>query len=121
MLNTNWFIESLSGASIVMGRVSNIIIHNLQINNLKESDSIHIFAHSTQIWIDHVTSFNAQLGLFSVLQGSTDVTISNSFLTNPNFNVLLGASDADDDDKDMRVTIFRNWFKDSMQRMPHCR
>jgi hypothetical protein len=21
----------------------------------------------------------------------------------------------------MRVTIFRNWFKDSMQRMPHCR
>jgi pectate lyase len=40
---------------------------------------------------------------------------------NANFNMLLGASDADKQDQNMRVTIFRNWFKDSMQRMPHCR
>jgi pectate lyase len=35
--------------------------------------------------------------------------------------MLLGASDFDKEDMDMRVSVYRNWFKDSMQRMPHCR
>jgi pectate lyase len=73
------------------------------------------------VWVDHLTSFAGELGLASVLQGATDVTISNSNLQNYNFNMLLGASDADSEDKEMRVTVYRNWFRDSMQRMPHCR
>jgi pectate lyase len=98
-----------------------VILHNFQVNGVGESDTVHIFADSSRVWVDHLTSFDAKLGLVSVLQGSTDVTISNSDLMNSNFNMLLGASDADKQDQNMRVTIFRNWFKDSMQRMPHCR
>lgn len=101
--------------------ITNVILHNIQVSALGESDTVHIFAGSTKIWVDHVTSFEAKLGLVSVLQGSTDVTISNSHLSNFNFNMLLGASDNDKEDEDMRVTVYRNWFKDSMQRMPHCR
>ncbi|KAJ7537393.1 hypothetical protein O6H91_11G004400 [Diphasiastrum complanatum] len=112
---------SITGRNIVLGGITNVILHNFQISSLGESDTVHIFSGSTKIWVDHLTSFDAKLGLISVLQGSTDVTISNSFLKNPNFNMLLGASDADLEDKIMRVTVFRNWFKDSMQRMPHCR
>ncbi|KAH9563890.1 hypothetical protein CY35_05G148000 [Sphagnum magellanicum] len=112
---------TITSKCIVLSGVSNVILHNFQVNGVGESDTVHIFADSSRVWVDHLTSFDAKLGLVSVLQGSTDVTISNSDLMNSNFNMLLGASDADKQDQNMRVTIFRNWFKDSMQRMPHCR
>ncbi|CAK9228097.1 unnamed protein product [Sphagnum troendelagicum] len=112
---------TITSKCIVLSGVSNVILHNFQVNGVGESDTVHIFADSSRVWVDHLTSFDAKLGLVSVLQGSTDVTISNSDLMNANFNMLLGASDADKQDQNMRVTIFRNWFKDSMQRMPHCR
>ena len=101
--------------------VSNVILHNFQISTVGESDTVHIYAGSSRVWVDHLTSTDAKLGLVSVLQGSTDVTISNCHLSNYNFNQLLGASDFDKQDADMRVSVYRNWFKDSMQRMPHCR
>ncbi|KAJ7525206.1 hypothetical protein O6H91_17G041800 [Diphasiastrum complanatum] len=112
---------TITGRSVVVGGVTNVILHNFQINSVGESDTVHIFAGSSKVWVDHLTSFQAKLGLVSVVQGSTDVTISNCYLTNPNFNMLLGASDSDTEDKNMRVTVYRNWFRDSMQRMPHCR
>jgi hypothetical protein len=37
-----------------------------------------------------------------------------------NFNMLLGASDADKQDQHMRVIVYCNWFKYSMQPMPYC-
>lgn len=112
---------TINGRMLVVGGVNNVILHNFQINSMDESDTIHIFAGSTKVWVDHITSFDAKLGLISVVQKSTDVTISNCKLSNKNFNMLLGASDSDLADKNMRVTVYRNWFKDSMQRMPHCR
>ncbi|XP_002968302.2 pectate lyase 1 [Selaginella moellendorffii] len=105
----------------VLGGVSNVILHNFEISRVPQTDTIHIFGSSRGVWVDHITSSDAKLGLVSVVQGSTDVTISNCYLSNKNFNMLLGASDADSQDRNMRVTIFRNWFRDSMQRMPHCR
>ncbi|KAI5054791.1 hypothetical protein GOP47_0029936 [Adiantum capillus-veneris] len=112
---------TINGRNLVLGGVQNVIIHNIQISNIRGSDTLHIFSGSTKVWVDHITSFNGELGLASVLQGSTDVTISNSKLQNYNFNMLLGASDADSEDRSLRVTVYRNWFRDSMQRMPHCR
>ncbi|KAH7279873.1 hypothetical protein KP509_37G041800 [Ceratopteris richardii] len=112
---------TITGRNVVLGGVQDVIIHNIQISNIKGSDTLHIFAGSKKVWVDHVTSFNGELGLASVLQGSTDVTISNCNLQNYNFNMLLGASDADFEDRSLRVTVYRNWFRDSMQRMPHCR
>ncbi|KAF5179235.1 hypothetical protein FRX31_031177 [Thalictrum thalictroides] len=35
--------------------------------------------------------------------------------------MLLGASDHDTVDQILRVTVYRNWFESSNQRMPHCR
>lgn len=115
------FNVTITGRSMVLCGVSNVILHNFQISGVGESDTVHIFAGSSRVWVDHLTSKDAKLGLVSVLQGSTDVTISNSHLSNYNFNMLLGASDFDKQDADMRVSVYRNWFKDSMQRMPHCR
>ncbi|MCO5605767.1 hypothetical protein L7F22_059951 [Adiantum nelumboides] len=112
---------TINGRNLVLGGVQNVIIHNIQINNIRGSDTLHIFSGSNKVWVDHITSFNGELGLASVLQGSTDVTISNCKLQNYNFNMLLGASDADSEDRSLRVTVYRNWFQDSMQRMPHCR
>ncbi|KAH7284441.1 hypothetical protein KP509_34G054500 [Ceratopteris richardii] len=112
---------TINGRMLVVGGVSNVILHNFQINSVYQSDTIHVFAGSRKIWVDHITSFNAKLGLVSVVQRSTDVTISNCKLSNRNFNMLLGAADSDIADRNMRVTVYRNWFRDSMQRMPHCR
>ncbi|MCO5577686.1 hypothetical protein L7F22_031518 [Adiantum nelumboides] len=112
---------TINGRNLVLGGVQNVIIHNIQISNIRGSDTLHIFSGSNKVWVDHITSFNGELGLASVLQGSTDVTISNCKLQNYNFNMLLGASDADSEDRSLRVTVYRNWFRDSMQRMPHCR
>ncbi|GLJ04881.1 hypothetical protein SUGI_0005710 [Cryptomeria japonica] len=75
---------------------------------------------------DHLTSVDPTRmtgigNIVSVNTASTDVTISNSVLANTNFSVLLGNSDEEQRDKSMRVTVYRNWFKDSTQRMPHFR
>nr|PNR32820.1 hypothetical protein PHYPA_024762 [Physcomitrium patens] len=115
------FNVTITGKCIVLCGVSNVILHNFQVSTVGESDTVHIYAGSSRIWVDHLTSTDAKLGLVSVLQGSTDVTISNSYLSNYNFNMLLGASDFDKEDAGMRVSVYRNWFQNSMQRMPHCR
>ncbi|KAL2650106.1 hypothetical protein R1flu_018234 [Riccia fluitans] len=106
---------------MVVYNARQVLLENFGINSVKGSDTVHIFGGASKVWVDHVTSFGGDLGLVSVVQGSTDVTISNCKLQNHNFNMLLGASDYDEQDKNLRVTVFRNHFLDSMQRMPHCR
>ncbi|KAI3948084.1 hypothetical protein MKX01_014683 [Papaver californicum] len=94
---------------LALARVENtIILHNFEIVSTGQSDTVHVFD-------------DAYLGLVTVLQGSTDATISNCFLSNHNINMLLGASDQDTVDQILRVTVYRNWFESSNQRMPHCR
>ncbi|KAF9605522.1 hypothetical protein IFM89_017541 [Coptis chinensis] len=106
---------------LVLANVKNVILHNLEVFSTGNSDTVHVFNGSRLVWIDHLTSKDAYLGLVTVLQGSTDVTISNCYLSNHNFNMLLGASDKDTIDQNLRVTVYRNWFESSNQRMPHCR
>ncbi|KAH9318053.1 hypothetical protein KI387_019822 [Taxus chinensis] len=111
----------VTGKSMVLADIHNVILHNFQINGVRDSDAVHIFAGTRTVWVDHLTSFDAKLGLVSVVEGSTDVTISNCHLSNNDFNMLLGASDSDAIDQKLRVTVYRNWFRNSKQRMPHCR
>ncbi|CAM6092863.1 unnamed protein product [Calypogeia fissa] len=115
------FNITIHSHSVVLSGAKQVILENIQVNSVRGGDTVHIFADCWKVWVDHVTSFGGDLGLVSVVQGSTDVTISNSKLSNYNFNMLLGASDNDYQDKNMRVTVYRNHFVDSMQRMPHCR
>ncbi|RWR76656.1 Pectate lyase/Amb allergen [Cinnamomum micranthum f. kanehirae] len=112
---------TIIGKGLVLARVENVILHNLEVVSTGQSDTVHIFDGSHHVWIDHLSSRDGNLGLVTVLQGSTDVTISNCYLSNHNFNMLLGASDEDVVDRILRVTVYRNWFDSSNQRMPHCR
>ncbi|KAL4179121.1 hypothetical protein AMTRI_Chr13g85730 [Amborella trichopoda] len=112
---------TITGWTLVVEGVKNVILHNFAVANVPESDTVHILSGSSLIWVDHISSWNSELGLVSVVQGSTDVTISNCHLSNHNFNMLLGASDGDKIDENMRVTVYRNFFDYSNQRMPHCR
>ncbi|XP_043725930.1 putative pectate lyase 2 [Telopea speciosissima] len=114
-------VVSIIGQVLALQHVENVILHNFIVSFTGDSDTIHVYEGSHNVWIDHLTSSEAQLGLIRVLQGSTDVTISNCFLSNYDFNLLLGASDKDTIDHTLRVTVHRNWFESSTQRMPHCR
>ncbi|XP_058076413.1 putative pectate lyase 21 [Magnolia sinica] len=112
---------TIVGKGLVLARVSNVILHNFEVVSTGQSDTVHVFDGSHHVWIDHLSSHDGNLGLVTVLQGSTDVTVSNCYLSNHNFNMLLGASDEDTMDHILRVTVYRNWFDSSNQRMPHCR
>ncbi|GLJ04889.1 hypothetical protein SUGI_0005850 [Cryptomeria japonica] len=122
------FTVTIGGAQLALPGVANVILHNLQIDAPadKSENTIHVSDGSTLIWMDHLTFVDPTrmtgIGkIISVNTASTDVTISNSILANTNFSVLLGNSDDEQRDKSMRFTVYRNWFKDSTQRMPHCR
>ncbi|KAF3793058.1 putative pectate lyase 21 [Nymphaea thermarum] len=106
---------------LVLYGLENVILVNIKVVTTGASDTIHIFQGARRVWIDHVTIEEGGLGLVTVAEGSTDVTVSNCYLKDRKFSMLLGASDLDDSDKILRVTVYRNWFDSSGERMPHCR
>ncbi|KAF3788850.1 putative pectate lyase 21 [Nymphaea thermarum] len=108
-------------SAILLSRAHNVILENFEVSEVPNFDTVHIYYGSRLIWVDHLSSSDSKLGLVSVVSGATDVTISNCHLTNHVYNMLLGANDRDEVDRGMRVTIYRNFFEQSMQRMPHCR
>jgi len=129
------------GAGLSMQFVSNVIIHNLRIHNVKsasgglirdsvnhvgirtrsDGDAISIFG-SSNIWVDHVSMSRAEDGLVDVIEGSTGVTISNCHMTQHNDVMLFGASDVYSGDKIMQVTVAFNHFGQGLiHRMPRCR
>eukprot|EP00475_Leptophrys_vorax_P014953 TRINITY_DN21226_c0_g1_i1.p1 TRINITY_DN21226_c0_g1~~TRINITY_DN21226_c0_g1_i1.p1 ORF type:complete len:272 (+),score=-6.54 TRINITY_DN21226_c0_g1_i1:32-817(+) len=111
---------NIVGAMLVR-RVSNVIIHNIRVGDAKgDTDLIHVRG-SKRVWVDHCTLMNAYRGTVDVVYGSTNVTISNCYLQNKKFTMLLGAADNYTADKNMRVTVYRNWFHKCGQRQPHVR
>lgn len=129
------------GAGLTLQFVNNIIIHNVHIHDVKvtgpadvrsspshygsrgksDGDGINIFG-SHDIWVDHCYFANCADGLVDVIQGSTDVTISNSYFENHDKVMLLGAHPQDIIDRDMRVTVAFNHFGANLiERMPRCR
>lgn len=82
----------ISGSCISIARAENVILHNFEIVSMRQSDAIHVF-DSRLVWIDHLVSMAAARGLVSVVQGSTDVTVSNCYFSNGDFIMLWGASD----------------------------
>ncbi|MBA0739004.1 hypothetical protein Gogos_012308, partial [Gossypium gossypioides] len=129
------------GCGITLQFVHNVIIHNIHIHHIIESqgglirdsedhygyrtvgdgDGISIFG-SSNIWLDHISMSECQDGLIDVIQGSTAITISNCHFTHHDHVILLGASDTYSNDQYMQVTIAFNHFgKELIQRMPRCR
>ncbi|XP_031500927.1 putative pectate lyase 21 [Nymphaea colorata] len=111
----------ITNSAILLSRAHNVILENFEVSEVPNFDTVHIYYGSRLIWVDHLSSSDSKLGLVSVVSGATDVTISNCHLTNHVYNMLLGANDRDEVDRGMRVTVYRNFFEQSMQRMPHCR
>lgn len=94
-------VHIAGGACLTLQHVSNIIIHNIHIHDCKvtgpahvrsspshygsrgktDGDGINIFG-SHDIWVDHCYFSNCADGLVDVIQGSTDVTISNNYFEN---------------------------------------
>lgn len=134
-------VHIAGGACLTLQHVSNIIIHNIHIHDCKvtgpahvrsspshygsrgktDGDGINIFG-SHDIWVDHCYFSNCADGLVDVIQGSTDVTISNNYFENHDKVMLLGAHPKDSIDKGMRVTVAFNHFGANLiERMPRCR
>ncbi|XP_076907630.1 pectate lyase 4-like [Bidens hawaiensis] len=124
-------VEITNGGGITIQEENNIIIHGININNVKvmdgfagrsacDGDALTIKTAS-KIWIDHCTLSNGPDGLLDVTMGSTAVTISNCRFHDHDKVVLLGADDSHTEDKIMQVTVAYNMFEDTCtQRMPRC-
>lgn len=134
-------VHIAGGACLTVQYVNNIIIHNIHIHDCKstgpadvrsspshygqrgksDGDAINIFG-SHDIWVDHCYFSRCADGLVDVIQGSTDVTISNNYFEDHDKVMLLGAHPKDSMDKGMRVTIAFNHFGENLiERMPRCR
>ncbi|CAI5468621.1 unnamed protein product [Closterium sp. Yama58-4] len=106
---------------MVLQNITNVIIHNVAIGDQRgDHDVVHI-AGTTRVWIDHCQVYKALRGTVDAVYGSTDITISNSYISNRNLTMLLGAEDDGVYDVDMRVTLYRNWLDKSGQRQPKAR
>ncbi|XP_071704726.1 pectate lyase 1-like [Rutidosis leptorrhynchoides] len=125
-------VEITGGGGFTIHTVSNIIIHNLNIHDVKvtqgfsgksgcDGDAIAVKS-SSKVWIDHCSMSKGPDGLLDVTVGSTYVTISNCRFYNHDKVLLLGADDSHSEDKKMRVTVAYNRFDEGcVQRMPRCR
>ncbi|CAI5938976.1 unnamed protein product [Closterium sp. NIES-64] len=110
----------ITNGSIVLQNVNDVIIHNIEVSGNPRGDLIPIY-NSSRVWIDHCRLQDALTGTVDVARGSTDVTISNNYISSRGQTMQLGLSDTEEADKKMRVTIYRNWFNTSGSMQPLCR
>lgn len=129
------------GACITLQYVSNVIVHNVHVHdcvpagnaNVRSSpthygwrtrsdgDGISLFG-ARDVWVDHCALWRCADGLVDAIEGSTAITVSNSYFAHHDEVMLLGASDAYLPDSGMQVTIAFNRFGPGLvQRMPRCR
>ncbi|CAI5473899.1 unnamed protein product [Closterium sp. Yama58-4] len=132
VLQSNLFVRSrvtidgrgvhvrITNGSIVLQNVNDVIIHNIEVSGNPRGDLIPIY-NSSRVWIDHCRLQDALTGTVDVARGSTDVTISNCYISSRGQTMQLGLSDTEEADKNMRVTIYRNWFNTSGSMQPLCR
>ncbi|XXG62459.1 hypothetical protein AAC387_Pa05g0812 [Persea americana] len=134
-------VHIANGPCITIHKVTNIIIHGINIHDCKQSgngnirsspshvgwwtvsdgDGVSIFA-SSHVWVDHCSLSNCHDGLIDAIHGSTAITISNNYMTHHDKVMLLGHSDSYIEDKNMQVTVAFNHFGEGLvQRMPRCR
>ncbi|XP_073147341.1 probable pectate lyase P59 isoform X2 [Henckelia pumila] len=134
-------VHITKGAGITIQYISNVIIHNIRVHDIKkgngglirdsathygfrtrsDGDGISLFG-ATNIWIDHVSMSNCDDGLIDAIEGCTAITISNCHFTNHNEAMLFGASDSYSGDAIMQITLVFNHFgKGLVQRMPRAR
>lgn len=106
---------------------SNVIVQNITFEDAPD-DLLKINNKCTNFWIDHCTfsdgaGTNAgnHDGMLDVTRGSQYVTLSYNRFFNHDKNVLIGHSDSETGDVNIKVTLHHNWFDGTIQRNPRVR
>lgn len=117
----------IAGGGFGWNTWSNVILQNITFEDAPD-DLLKINNKCTNFWIDHCTfsdgaGTNAgnHDGMLDVTRGSKYVTISYNRFFNHDKNVLIGHSDSETGDVDMKVTLHHNWFDGTVQRNPRVR
>ncbi|TDZ39908.1 Pectate lyase plyB [Colletotrichum trifolii] len=122
--------SKIVGAGLYINKVRNVIVRNLDISKVKESngDAIGI-QESTNVWVDHC-DVSSDLGsgkdyydgLIDITKGADLVTVSNTYLHDHFKTSLVGHSDSQTADKGkLRVTYANNYWNNVNSRNPSVR
>ncbi|KAJ2934725.1 hypothetical protein H1R20_g2378, partial [Candolleomyces eurysporus] len=122
--------SSLEGVGLRLNKQSNVIIRNVKISKVEASvgDALGI-QESSRVWVDHV-DLSSDLdhgkdfydGLLDVTHGCTQVTVSNSKLSNHFKASLVGHSDSNKaEDTKITVTYANNHWLNLNSRAPSVR
>lgn len=117
----------IAGGGFGWNTKSNVIVQNLTFSDAPD-DLLKINNKCMNFWIDHCTfsdgaSTNAGShdGMLDVTRGSQYVTISYNKFFQHDKNILIGHSDSETGDVNMKVTLHHNWFDGTVQRNPRVR
>ncbi|TDZ31410.1 Pectate lyase plyB [Colletotrichum spinosum] len=122
--------SKIVGAGLYINKVRNVIVRNLDISKVKESDGDAIgIQESTNVWVDHC-DVSSDLGsgkdyydgLIDITKGADLVTVSNTYLHDHFKTSLVGHSDSQTADKGkLRVTYANNYWNNVNSRNPSVR
>lgn len=120
---------AIEGAGLALVNSRNVVITNLEIHDVSE-DGLQIRGEgTTDVWVSHVTIWNAADGYIDITQGAGDVTVSWSrFDRSPRWPqekaLLVGLGHLAQpnapggSDELTRVTVHHNLFNGTEQRSP---
>jgi pectate lyase len=126
---------TITGFGLKIFRAKNIIVRNIRFASCPD-DGISIDANDDaqlghHIWIDHCTftqvpppgypAFSSYDGALDITHTASYVTVSWNLFENQDKNSLIGHSDSNTSDADMKITYHHNWFKGTVQRNPRVR
>ncbi|KAK3299639.1 pectin lyase fold/virulence factor [Chaetomium fimeti] len=120
---------SITGASIFIKGVSNVIVRNLKLSKVEGGDCIGV-QEATNVWLDHLDiSGDLEVdkdfydGLLDITHAGDYITVSNSHFHDHWKASLVGHSDsnADEDTGTLRVTYANNKWININSRTPSIR
>lgn len=108
--------------------VSNVIISNVKIENLSNSQPVDNFGDAIQIrygtrdvWIDHVSMAGARDELLEIGHDSRAITVSWNRFSNSGFGMIVGLAPSQTESKVTTVTMHHNLFSGLNERAPRLR
>lgn len=97
----------------------NIIIRNLTIKDVQDSDDAIMIKDSHHIWIDHCQLSRAKDGLLDITKGSDFITVSwTKFVDHDKCSLLNSGTNEFVDYGKCRATYYNNWYDNTVQRNP---
>ena len=111
------------GGGMIINRRSNVILTNLIFKEGARGDDQDAVQVKTghKIWVHHCSFSNYSDGLIDLTKGTKDVTLSWNKFSDHDKVILISANDNDTQDRNTRVTLHHNWFKETKQRHPRVR